>query len=160
MSTSEAMGVVSEETLIRLLTPKVRSFPLPPPHPSLVSRADLPHSSVCACWNEKWAYYLPIPLLKKVDLAFTELDRHMLSLLSSRRSSLEKGEEMKEDLFSSLVLNAASLEGEGGEEGVGGAGVGEGGLSDREILGNTFIFLLYAPSSLRSFFSLSLPFSI
>lgn len=92
----------------------------------------------------------------------------MLSLLSSRRSSLEKGEEIKEDLFSSLVLNAASLEGEdgeGGEEGPGGAGGGERGLSDREILGNTFIFLLYALTSFLSvpsfFFLLSLsPFLV
>lgn len=30
MSTSEAMGVVSEETLVRLLTPKVPPFSLPP----------------------------------------------------------------------------------------------------------------------------------
>ncbi|KAI0321529.1 cytochrome P450 [Amylostereum chailletii] len=63
---------------------------------------------------------------RKCRLAFEELDRYMMEMIQGRRSA-EKKEE-RYDLFSSL-LDAAD-----GEE--------ESKLSDRELVGNIFIFLV------------------
>jgi cytochrome P450 len=102
-------------------------------------------------------YRLPIDRLKRVDLAFNELDAHLLALVRERRAALASGTaEGKADLFGSLLLAGKDEDGDEGIDGekteAGGiASIGAGkadggspseGLTDREVLGNTFIFLL------------------
>ncbi|KAL7412642.1 cytochrome P450 [Mrakia frigida] len=89
----------------------------------------------------KFVYKLPIPRLQpfltKMDTAFKELDSHMMELVQERRARekrvLEGKEDApeKEDLFGSLVRAAAE---EREDDGI--------PFGDREVIGNTFIFLL------------------
>ncbi|KAF7793524.1 hypothetical protein EIP86_004638 [Pleurotus ostreatoroseus] len=82
--------------------------------------------------------YSPLKRLRTVSAAFAELEDYMLEMCAARRAvaAEEKAEAeakaARHDLFSSL-LDASDDE----ADGLGGAG-----LSDRELLGNIFIFLL------------------
>lgn len=97
-------------------------------------------------------YRLPIARLKRVDQAFNELDAHLLALVRARRAALASGaDEGRLDLFGSLLLAGKEDDGEEAADGEkvdgssNGAGKPDGsaeGLTDREVLGNTFIFLL------------------
>lgn len=98
-------------------------------------------------------YRFPIARLQRIDQAFKELDAHLLALVKARRAALASGsDEGKADLFGSLLLAGKDEDGEevlSGEKVGGPAGSGVGkeagaieGLTDREVLGNTFIFLL------------------
>lgn len=73
--------------------------------------------------------------LAKTEEAFTNLDNYMLEMIAERKASARAGEEPKADLFESL-WRAAEEEEEDGGEGTAAK------LGDREVLGNTFIFLL------------------
>lgn len=90
-------------------------------------------------------YRLPIKRLHTIDLAFTELDAHMLALVHARRVALARGEPLKDDLFSSLLLSGEDDD----DDGLAGAATGDKGkgLTDRDVIGNTFIFLLCVATS-------------
>ncbi|KZV61166.1 cytochrome P450 [Peniophora sp. CONT] len=75
----------------------------------------------------KWALGLT-QRFREVDLSFSELERHMSQMIDSRKHA-EKKEE-RYDLFSSL-LDAANDDSDG-----------EPKLTDSELIGNIFIFML------------------
>ncbi|KAI3604410.1 cytochrome p450 [Moniliophthora roreri] len=69
------------------------------------------------------------PRLRKIRLAFEEFEKYMLELIHDRRSAPEKEE--RYDLFSALLdANDDTLSG------------GEAPLTERELMGNIFIFML------------------
>ncbi|KAK7457059.1 hypothetical protein VKT23_010361 [Stygiomarasmius scandens] len=76
----------------------------------------------------KWAMNMT-ERLRKVQLAFDELDQYMMEMIANRRNA-EKKEE-RYDLFSSL-LDANDEE----------SPDGEAKLTERELIGNIFIFLV------------------
>ncbi|PBK85291.1 cytochrome P450 [Armillaria gallica] len=78
----------------------------------------------------RWAMGLT-PKWAKVRAAFDELELYMLEMIRNRRTAEQKGE--RYDLFSSL------LDANDDEDGGGG---GETELTDQELLGNVFIFLV------------------
>ncbi|KAK7457058.1 hypothetical protein VKT23_010360 [Stygiomarasmius scandens] len=76
----------------------------------------------------QWAMHLT-NRLRKIQLAFDELDQYMMEMITNRRNA-EKKEE-RYDLFSSL-LDANDEE----------SPDGEAKLTERELIGNIFIFLI------------------
>nr|ASN66812.1 Cyp5490A1 [Phaffia rhodozyma] len=110
MSAADALAVVSQSTLVKVLCPN-------------------------------WMYKIPnIPYvserLAKIKDAFTNLDNYMLEMMADRRASSLAGEEVRSDLFDSLWRAAddnldKQVDGET-----------KWSFSDREVVGNTFIFLL------------------
>ncbi|GHJ86552.1 hypothetical protein NliqN6_2954 [Naganishia liquefaciens] len=83
----------------------------------------------------KFVYKLPIPKIQRIGLADRELRSYMHSMIQTRREEIKNGEySAKDDLFNALV--SASMKEE--SEGKGGGG----GLTDDELVGNTFIMAL------------------
>lgn len=77
----------------------------------------------------KFVYKLPfLKTPTKVDLLFTELEGHFRDMITSRRNQKAGGVEHT-DLFSALLKGVKDEE-------------GTGVLTDEELLGNMYIFLL------------------
>ncbi|KZT51494.1 cytochrome P450 [Calocera cornea HHB12733] len=109
--------------------------PSPPPGYQMAFRPALltaVHNMSIKVLAPRWAYALGIPVLKRTDLAYAELKRHLEEMIRGMRAQLRgEGEGGKgKDLFKRLV-EANEGEAEGGAK-----------LSDDELLSNTYTFLL------------------
>ncbi|KAJ9113869.1 hypothetical protein QFC19_000062 [Naganishia cerealis] len=89
----------------------------------------------------KIVYKLPIAKLQRIQRADRALRAYMHGMIASRRDEIRRGEEsVKHDLFHALVK--ASIQDKLEEEDGTAGGSGGGGLSDDELVGNTWIFAL------------------
>jgi len=131
-----ALLIISAAGFGRHVSFTADAHPSPPPGYQMAFRPALltaVHNMALKVLAPRWAYSLPIPILKQTDLAYKELKRHLEEMISRTRAQLigEGGEgKGQADLFKRLVEAN-----EGDEE-------GKAKLSDGELLSNTYTFLL------------------
>ncbi|KAJ9116983.1 hypothetical protein QFC22_004641 [Naganishia vaughanmartiniae] len=86
----------------------------------------------------KFAYKLPIAKLQRIQRADRALRAYMHGMIATRREEILRGEvSAKHDLLNALI--ESSVQDTTGEDG---SAAGGGGLSDDELVGNTWIFAL------------------
>ncbi|KZO90323.1 cytochrome P450 [Calocera viscosa TUFC12733] len=131
-----ALLIVSAAGFGRHVSFTADAHPSPPPGYQMAFRPALltaVHNMALKVLAPRWAYSLPIPILKKTDLAYAELKRHLEEMISRTRAQLMgDGAEGKgqADLFKRLI------------EANDGEADGKAKLSDGELLSNTYTFLL------------------
>lgn len=120
----QALHGVLTLALWKCASPPVR------PHPSL------PLDCLRAEDARQWLYRFPIKRLHRADLAYREFGSYLLEMIRTRRE--QGASEGRKDLLAALV----EASGDGGSSESEGGGKGEEKLSDEEVQGNIYIFLL------------------
>ncbi|EJT99814.1 cytochrome P450 [Dacryopinax primogenitus] len=131
-----ALLIISAAGFGRHVSFMADEHPSPPPGYKMAFRPALltaVHNMALKVLAPRWAYSLPIEVLKNTDLAYSELKRHLEEMISRTRAQLmgDSGQGRGQaDLFKRLI-SANEVEEEGKAK-----------LNDSELLSNTYTFLL------------------